>query len=122
MHRIFIAFYANITARILTSASLGSLAARVLGSRWEEMRKMPEHILFFDRRTVGDLLRRTGFEPVAWGTVGKLMTIDEVLERVEHTLPWLWRIVRRGARRVGISSRVYHLDPRWKMHVVGRAV
>lgn len=106
----------------LVTPDVGSLAARILGSRWEEMRKVPEHITFFDRRSLTALLRAMGFEPIEWGTVGKTMSVEEVLTRLLPTAPWLWRRLRSLARAVGLDRRVAHFDPRWKLAVIARPV
>lgn len=98
----------------------GSLAARLLGPRWEERQKMPEHIFFFDRASLAALLRATGFEPLEWGTIGKRMSLDETLTRLRpaaHAVlgPLLWTLRATGAHR----WKAY-FDPRWKMAVTAR--
>jgi hypothetical protein len=99
-----------------------SLAARVLGARWEEMQKMPEHIYFFDRRSLTTLLRATGFEPLEWGTVGKRMSVEETAMRLAPTAPRLWGAVRGLARALRQEGRMAYFDPRWKMAVAARRV
>jgi SAM-dependent methyltransferase len=104
----------------VVTPDVGSLAARVLGSRWEEMTKMPEHIFFFDRRSLGALLRATGFEPLEWGTVGKRTTLGEAVGRMTATAPPLWRAIRAALRAGGLDGRTAYVDPRWKMSVTAR--
>lgn len=99
---------------------LGSLAARLLGGRWEEWQKMPEHILFFDRRTLAELLRRGGFAPLEWGTVGKRMALDEVVTRLEPVGRPPMRALRALLRATGLAGRVFDLDPGWKAFLVAR--
>jgi SAM-dependent methyltransferase len=104
----------------IVTPDLGSLAARVLGRRWEEMQKMPEHVYFFDRRSLRRLLWVAGFQPVAWGTVGKLMTLEETFGRLAPTAPLVWRALLGLVRRLGIAGRTGYFDPRWKLAVVAR--
>ena len=105
----------------LVTPDVGSLAARVLGSRWEEKLKMPEHIFFFDRLSLTRLLRATGFTPLEWGTVGKRMTTEETLTRLLPAAPWLFGPARALARVTGAHRVAAYFDPRWKMSVVARA-
>jgi SAM-dependent methyltransferase len=106
----------------VVTPDLGSRAARLLGTRWEEMQKMPEHIYFFDRASLAVLLRATGFEPLEWTTVGKLMSVEETVSRLIPTAPLFWRPVRVLARGLGLRGRVAYFDPRWKMAVTARRV
>ncbi|HEX6736826.1 MAG TPA: class I SAM-dependent methyltransferase [Vicinamibacteria bacterium] len=106
----------------VVTPDVGSLAAKVLGARWEEMQKMPEHIYFFDRRSLATLLRATGFEPLEWGTVGKRMSLEETATRLLPSAPRLWGALRGLARALGQQGRVAYFDPRWKMAVTARRV
>lgn len=104
----------------VVTPDLGSLAARILGRRWEEMRKMPEHIYFFNRMSLTALLRATGFEPLEWGTVGKRMSLEETLGRLVPAAPWLWGAALTVARACGLGRLVAYFDPRWKLVVTAR--
>lgn len=104
----------------VVTPDIGSLAARILGQRWEEMRKMPEHIYFFDRASLSTLLRSAGFEPVEWGTVGKRMSLQETLSRLAPAAPWLWGTALTLARALGVHRLVGYFDPRWKVVVTAR--
>ncbi len=106
----------------VVTPDMGSLGARLLGERWEEMRKMPEHIYFFDRRSLGHLLEAGGFTPLEWGTVGKLMPLDEAASRMVPTRPGFWKPVLSFLRWSGLNEKVVYVDPRWKMSVLAQAI
>jgi SAM-dependent methyltransferase len=106
----------------IATPDAGSLAARVLGARWEERQKMPEHIFFFDRPSLAALLRQCGFEPLEWTTVGKRMTIDETLTRLVPAAPAPLRALRGALRALRLSRLSAYFDPRWKMAVTARRV
>lgn len=105
----------------VVTPDVGSLAARLLGSRWEEKQKMPEHIFFFDRGSLIRLLRAAGFTPLEWGTVGKRMTAEETLTRLLPAAPWAFGPALALARVTGAHRVAAYFDPRWKMSVVARA-
>jgi hypothetical protein len=104
----------------VVTPDIGSLAARLLGRHWEEMRKMPEHIYFFDRASLTALLRVAGFEPVEWGTVGKRMSLEETLTRLSPAAPGLVRAALVLARASGLHRLVAYFDPHWKLAVTAR--
>jgi SAM-dependent methyltransferase len=104
----------------VVTPDVGSLAARLLGRRWEEMAKIPEHIYFFDRKSLTTLLRSAGFEPLEWGTVGKQTTLGDAVQRMVPTAPGAWRLVHSLLRGAGLDRRVAYVDPRWKMAVAAR--
>ncbi len=104
----------------VVTPDLGSLAARILGRRWEEMRKMPEHIYFFNRESLAALLRGAGFELLEWGTVGKRMSLEETLSRLVPAAPWFWGTALAVARACRLSRLVAYFDPRWKLVLTAR--
>jgi len=104
----------------IVTPDIGSLAARLLGNRWEEVQKMPEHIFLFNRASLSALFKNTGFSPVEWGTVGKRMQVEEVMTRLTPTAPAVWRRVHALARAMGADRLEGYFDPRWKLSVVVR--
>jgi hypothetical protein len=46
---------------ILAAPHMGSIFRRVMGRRWPSF-KYPEHVLFFDEKTLPDLFRRAGLD------------------------------------------------------------
>jgi 2-polyprenyl-3-methyl-5-hydroxy-6-metoxy-1,4-benzoquinol methylase len=81
----------------LSTGDVGSLAARVFGTRWHLLTPR-HHNFFFEPRTLGRMLERSGFEivsighPAAWYTVRylahKLRTIVD-WPPVAHVAEWL---------------------------------
>lgn len=59
----------------------GSLYARILGKKWHLL-VPPEHINYFNRRSVKIFLEKHGFEVVEISTIGKSFTLEYIL----HTL------------------------------------
>ena len=66
----------------ISTPDAGSLLARVLGSRWLGFRSIDEHLYFFSRRTLGQMLERAGFEVRAVHAVGKYLTLPRLIERL----------------------------------------
>jgi 2-polyprenyl-3-methyl-5-hydroxy-6-metoxy-1,4-benzoquinol methylase len=70
----------------LSTPDSGSTVARVLGRNWLGWRKVPEHLFFFDRRSLERLLDETGFEVVDSRYVTLTVTWPYALERLGASL------------------------------------
>ena len=78
----------------------GSLVARVLGSRWLGWQKIPEHLFFFDLRSLTYLLTHAGFEVVSHRYVPLTVSAAFAAERLALSLG-LPRVADAIAQRVG---------------------
>lgn len=89
-------------ARILQSGGLlglstpdaGSAVARLFGRRWLGWKKIPEHVFFFDRQTLGRLLDEEGFDVVSTRYVSLTVRASYALDRLAALVgvPWLARV------------------------------
>lgn len=69
---------------LIATGDTGSLAARLFKRRWT-FYIPPQHIFFFDRTTVVDLLQRAGLTVRAWHRVGKWLSLGYVLHLARTT-------------------------------------
>ncbi len=73
---------------LIETQDVASLAARVLGRRWQHY-KHAEHLYHFDRRTIAEVLRRAGFrvlENRPW-LGGKYVSMGFIVERAGRLSP-----------------------------------
>jgi len=83
----------------LATPSLDSWSARLLGKRWMEIK--PEHLFYFDRRTLQGALFRTGFEGVIVRPGWKVLSLDYVALHFERfTVPGFTPLLRLARRLV----------------------
>jgi len=69
---------------IIATGDTQSIAAKVMKRRWTFFIP-PQHIFFFHKRNVTDLLKRAGLRPVAWHRVGKWLSLGYVLHLARTT-------------------------------------
>lgn len=100
---------------VVATPDAGSLMARLLGARWLEMQRAPEHLHFFDLATLSRLLGRVGFAPLEWHTMGKITTVRTMLADLKFYAPRVFGWVERHCERRGWSDRVIDVDPRTKL-------
>lgn len=93
----------------LTTPDASSLPARLLGRRWPNWRKVPEHVFFFTRRSLRVLLERNGFEPAVFRLEGKYVTLGHVMANLRE-YPAVSRLVPPAGTRLRGSLYVNPLD------------
>ena len=79
----------------------GSLVARLMGRRW--VFNLTVHLYYFDPRTLGELLRRTGFSPLRFRPYFQTLELGYVAGRAAPYLGPLGRVVTGGVRRAGLD-------------------
>jgi SAM-dependent methyltransferase len=70
---------------VLTTTDVGSLVARLSGSRWH-LYTLPEHLYFFTRRSLEILCKAHGFEVVEMSAEPAYFCLGYLVERVRKTL------------------------------------
>ena len=81
---------------------IDSLLPRILGPRWPWLMEM--HIYYFSGRTLARLLELTGFEVIRQLPQGRYVLLDYLLAQLGASSPALSRLLRAGARRLGIGD------------------
>lgn len=96
---------------LVETQNVDSLAARVLGRRWQHY-KHAEHIYHFQKRTIADVLGRAGFrilENRPW-LGGKYVSLGFVAERARRVSPVLAFLLKPLARMGTVPLYVNLLD------------
>ena len=65
----------------ISTPDIGSAMARLTGARWLHL-KPNEHLLYFDRRTIREVLQRTGFSVEHVQSIGRIRNLGVALEKV----------------------------------------
>jgi len=95
---------------VLVTPDVGSLAARMLGSRWWHFRLA--HVGYFDERTLDRAVRAAGLMPLEQGRARWFFSIDYLASRLERYMPvaGLNRIARSGSPGRWLYDRVTPLN------------
>ncbi len=97
-----------------------SIVSRVIGKRLEDFRRTREHLIFFSRTTLRDVLDEHGFDVLAIRSVGHTFDLAFLLDRLALYNRPLFSWLRRLAQRLGLGSLQLHVNPRTKMIAIGR--
>ena len=70
---------------VFTTGDVGSLVARLSGSRWH-LYTLPEHLYFFTRKSLGILVSAHGFRVESMRAEGAYFSLGYLVERLRKTL------------------------------------
>ena len=91
---------------VVHTIDIGSLFARVMGSRWPWLMEM--HLYYFSMRTLKQMLQEAGFLVLDIRAQGRYLRLGYLMNRVAALIPWLgrpaeWLVSRLGLRRVPVT-------------------
>ena len=99
----------------------GSPVSRLLGSRWPEVKRVPEHLILFSVRGLSALLGRHGYEVLDWHSIGKRSSLATLVADVSPIAPALGnRVQARLSRTSRLGSWEFELDPHTKFCLFAR--
>jgi 2-polyprenyl-3-methyl-5-hydroxy-6-metoxy-1,4-benzoquinol methylase len=115
---------ATITRRggalAILTPNAGSLVSRLMGARWPEIQRAPEHLVLFSVSGLSQLLERNGFEVVSWHSVGKRSSVATLLADVAPALPGVGQALERAAAKRALGRRTFKVDPHTKFCLYAR--
>ena len=91
---------------VLTYPDYGSLAARLLGARWPFL--LTVHLFYFDRKTMGDLLKRAGFLPLGFRAHLQTLEMSYVAMRGAPYLGPLGGPMTKAVKALGLGRLPFH--------------
>jgi SAM-dependent methyltransferase len=107
---------------VLTTPDAGTFTSRLLGRRLEDFRRTREHLFFFARKTLRNILNEHGFAVTEMRSIGHTFDLGLLLQRLELYNRPLFRFLGRVAKDLGVASIGVYLNPRTKMIAFARRV
>jgi 2-polyprenyl-3-methyl-5-hydroxy-6-metoxy-1,4-benzoquinol methylase len=105
---------------VISTLDAESLVSRIIGKRLEDFRRTREHLVFFSRATLRDVLDEHGFDVLAIRSVGHTFELAFLLDRLALYNRPLFSSLRRLAQRLRLGSLQLHVNPRTKMIAIAR--
>jgi len=106
----------------IITPDVDSWVARSLGNRWEEFRRVREHIYFFSRRTMVQTLHKAGFDVLKIQSADKVFYLGPALHRLKY-YTWdgaLTRATTGIVYKLGLDKVRVNVNPLTKMAVYAR--
>ena len=107
---------------VIGTPNAGSLISRILGSRWEDMRRVREHLYLFSRQTLTQMLAKAGFQVVEVTQYGRYFKVGQILKRWELYHRGLARSLAQLSRVIGLHDKIFYIVPYTKMIVFAKKI
>lgn len=98
----------------LLTPDAGSPVSRLMGGRWPEVQRAPEHMTLFSVAGLAELLPRHAFRIVGWHSIGKTSSLRVLAADVAPFAPAVGRPVQRAVAHLPGRHRTVEFDPRTK--------
>lgn len=95
----------------LATPDVESFPARLAGKSWVGYKLSGEHVTFFSRQTLNQMLEAAGFEVVQAGHIGKHVTLALFRDRLGMYFPTLARIIKTAEDLSGLSTLSLYVNP-----------
>ncbi len=106
---------------VLSTPDAESVVSRLIGKRLEDFRRTREHLFFFGRRTLAQILAERGFEVIRIRSIGHTFELGFLLERLALYNRPVFGGLRRVATALGLARAPIYLNPLTKMIAFARA-
>jgi len=93
---------------VIETPDIDNVWYRLIGSRWRQF--IPDHVFFFDPRTIRRLCETTGFEVVECRHVGKAMSLRLFVSRLGRLSRTISRLLMRLIEAAGLADRTLRLS------------
>lgn len=107
---------------VILTPDAGSPVSRLLGSRWPEVQRVPEHLVLFSVEGLSQLLEDHGFETFAQHSVGKTSNLTTLLADVAPALPRPVRRAGLAVSRTRLGRYTFNFDPHTKFCLYARRI
>jgi 2-polyprenyl-3-methyl-5-hydroxy-6-metoxy-1,4-benzoquinol methylase len=106
---------------VVSTTDAGSLTSRMLGRRLEDFRRIREHLFFFNRRNLSEILIQNDFEILEISSLGHSFEIALLASRLKNALPVLGGLLNALLFAFPfLKSMSIYLNPRTKFIIYAR--
>ncbi len=100
---------------VISTVDIDSLVARLLGPKWEDIRRAKTHLWLFSRRTMERMVGLAGFEVVNTTPYGKSFELGYALKRATPYSPLLLLALRRLSTLLKLDRKQIRINIRSKL-------
>lgn len=104
----------------VTTPNIGSLSARILGTRWEEVKRVREHIYFFSEKTLKSMLRSAGYKVIKTESAGRFFPVKGAVNRLKTYSHAASKVAEKVADCFNLNDRSIYVDPHYKVTIYSR--
>lgn len=107
---------------VITTPDIGSLAAKILGSNWEEVKRAREHIYFFSKSTLKMLLELDNFEVLRTESAGRYFSVESAIKRGKIYNKKIFGTLEKISNFLNLKDKRIYVDPHYKITMYARKI
>ena len=101
---------------IISTTDSKSLVSRIIGQKLEDFRRLGEHIYFFSRKNLSDILIKHGFNILEIKSHGHTFELAHLINRIQAPFPLFGLLLSSVLRPFPLLQKMnIYLNPRTKM-------
>ncbi|MBI2541621.1 class I SAM-dependent methyltransferase [Candidatus Woesearchaeota archaeon] len=104
----------------ITTPNIGSIAARLLGKNWEEVKRVREHIYFFSEDTLKKMLESLNFELLKTESAGRFFSVSMLVKRGKLYNKNIFTAIGKVSNALGLNNKRIYVNPYYKMTMYAR--
>lgn len=105
---------------VLSTPDIGSRIARLTKSRWMGFKLAEEHLVYFDRDTIGKAVAHASFEVVEMRPIGKDVSLDFFSRRLQLYAGPFAKALGSGVNALRLGRASIYANPRDILMVIAR--
>lgn len=102
---------------VIVTPDIDAIVPRLIKDRWEEIQRVPEHLIFFSKKTITSILKQTGFDVIYTKYVSKKLSLRSFISHVFVNFGINKKFDLRRIPNLPINIRV---NPMYKLLVIAR--
>ncbi len=107
---------------VITTPDIGSATAKILGSSWEEIKRVREHIYFFSRSTLKRMLESNNYEVLMAESAGRYFSVQSAIERGKIYNGRIFSLIEKFSNALNLKNKRIYIDPHYKITIYARKV
>lgn len=105
---------------VLTTMDCDGFVSKMLGTRIEDFRRVREHVFFFTRPVIQDMLEKNGFEVIKIKSHGHHFRLGFLSHRIKLVSPFLGGLIGGCVKFLKIEQMTVYVNPFTKMIIYAR--
>jgi len=78
----------------ISTPDVEGVVAKISGKKWLHL-KPDEHLYYFSRKTIKNILEKSGFKILWCGSLGRVRNLKTIFFKSQAYMPFLWKIVNK---------------------------
>jgi len=105
---------------VLTTMDCDGIVSKLLGTRIEDFRRVREHVFFFTRQSITEMLHQQGFDVIQIKSHGHHFRLGFLAHRLKLVSPILGGLMGMCVKGLRIEQLTVYVNPHTKMIIYAR--